>query len=97
MNVTVKATSQESEVRLLLRAGLAEGLTAKVLFRPVESNQAVVEILGEIFTIDASRRLVNAGLRLDSTQRRSTLRGKTGKDVQDYFTQFPKLSAEDFR
>ena len=93
----VIAHSQESEVRLLLRSGQTQNLRAYVLFRLYGSDKAVVEILGQKFTIDAARRLVNAGVQLDSSKRKVSWAGiKTQADVNKLYASFPALTIEDF-
>lgn len=92
-----KATSQESEVRLKLRNGELAGQTYRSIFRPSGSTQAVVEILGQKFTIDDSSRLAKqAGMKLVGGRGKAQLPGKTQRQVNEYFASFPKLSAEDF-
>lgn len=86
----------ETEIRKALKER-ADTMTARVIFRPVGSNQAVVEIERRRFTIDNSRRLVDAGLHLDTSARRTTLKGKTQRDVNEFFNQYPKLTAADFK
>ena len=94
---SIHAHSQESEVRLLLRAGRTEGLVARVLYRQVGSNTALVSILGQIFTIDYVRRLVNAGVQVDCTRRKTIWpKVKTQAGVNQLFQYYPKLTAEDF-
>lgn len=95
---TFVATSVESEVRSKLRAGQMKGVTYKSIFRPTGSNRAVVEIMGERFTIDNSERLTKqAGMRQVGKRGKSQLEGrKTGKDVNAFFAQYPTLNIEDF-
>ena len=91
------AHSQESEVRLLLRAGQTRDLVARVLYRQVGSNTALVSILEQIFTIDYVRRLVDAGVQVDCKQRKTIWpKVKTQADVNQLFKSYPKLTAEDF-
>ena len=93
----MKAHSQESEVRMLLRNGQTSDLVAYVLFRPVGSDLALVCILGQVFTIDYVRRLVQAGVTVHG-DRRSTRWPKVQMqaDVNRLFGSYPKLNAADF-
>ena len=83
---------------MLLRAGQTADLHAKVLFRPTGSNTALVSILGQVFTIDYVRRLVDAGVAVDASERKVRWSGvKTQGDVSKLFASYPKLGIEDFK
>jgi hypothetical protein len=91
------AATAESEVRAKLRAGQMAGVTYRSVFRPAGSNRAVVEIMGQRFTIDSSERLPLAGMRQVGGRGRSQLGpGRTQRDVNAFFGQYPRLGPEDF-
>jgi hypothetical protein len=92
------ATSVESEVRSKLRNDLMAGSEYKMIVRPVGSNRAVVEIMGQRFTIDNSERLSKqAGMKqVGGRKTRIPGRNKTGRDVITFYDQYPRLGPEDF-
>lgn len=86
------------KVRQALQTGQTSMLIAKVLFRPVGADQAIVEINGVRFTIDYVDRLVRAGVRVDCDTRKTNWRGvKTQMDVTDLYRRFPRLGWGDFK
>lgn len=90
---------KEQSIRERLKNGEFKGKEYLVLFRPVGSTQAVIEIGGMKFTVDDSTRPKYAGMNLNvyKSKRRSQLPElKTQKDVMEYFNSFPKLGKEDF-
>ena len=64
---------------------------AYVIYRPPGSNAGVVEVDGQRYYIDATRRLVNAGYELDVSKRKSTnsFSGKSAGEVQRWMRSFP--------
>ncbi len=95
-----RATSVESQVRLILGCRNREErqrLHASVLYRPVGCDTAIVRILGELFTIDNVRRLVNSGVQVTARERKTTWpKVRTQADVNALFSEYPRLSAKDF-
>lgn len=94
--VPVKATSNESEIRLLLRSGQGRQLDARLIYKPVGSSEAVVEIRGQRFTVDNAKRLSEAGVKIAGTERQGQVRGKSQREVTEFLRQYPRLTAEDF-
>lgn len=93
----MRAYSVESEVRARLRAGLMAGVRFRSVFRPVGSTRAVIEIMGQRFTIDDSSRLSRqAGMVQVDGRGQSQLPGRTQRDVTAFFASYPRLDAQDF-
>lgn len=97
-DIAVVPASVEAEVRAKLAAGQMAGVSYRSIFRPVGQTRAVVEIMGQRFTIDDSSRLTKqAGMKQVGGRGASQLPGnKTQRAVNAYFDQFPKLSLKDF-
>lgn len=86
----------EAEIRTRLKNGEMVDKPYTVIFRPVGSTQAVIEIAGTKFTVDDSTRPLCAGMVHDGNKRKSQLPGLTQGEVTEYFNSFPRLGKDDF-